>query len=388
MKILYLQCQAGISGDMFLGALLDAGLDLSKFRNMLRSAGIADDEVNIEKTVKKGIAATYVTVTPHAHRHLHVSDIRDAISNSGLKETVIKRALSAFERIVAAEAQVHGVSMENVHLHEVSGLDTIVDLLGVAWGLDELGIEKIYSTPLNTGSGTVTFSHGVVPVPAPATALILKDIPVIVDGLPGERTTPTGAALAAEFIDSFDPPGNLVPIQMGHGAGARDDGDRANVLRAIIGAVDAESGACDLIEESLIMLETDIDDDTPEILGYSFEKLLAVDGVLDVTILATLRKKGRPGHLLRVLCKDKAVKNARTILFTETRTLGVREFRVLRTSVPRDVKTVDTPWGSVRVTCAGKTISPEYEDCRKIALEHGIPLKQIYLAARSALTGS
>ncbi|MGB3975695.1 MAG: nickel pincer cofactor biosynthesis protein LarC [bacterium] len=385
MKVLYLQCQAGISGDMFLGALLDAGLDASKFKDMLRSIGVADDEVDIQKTVKKGITATFVTVTPHVHRHLHVSDIREAISGSGLKDTVIKRALSAFERIVAAESQVHGVSMEKVHLHEVSGLDTIVDILGVAWGLDVLGVEKIYSTPLNTGSGTVTFSHGVVPVPAPATALILKNIPVLIDGLPGERTTPTGAALAAEFIDSFDPPGNLIPLQIGHGAGARDDGDRANVLRAIIGAIESESSKGDFIVESLVMLETDIDDDTPEILGYCFEKLLAVDGVLDVTMLGTLRKKCRPGHLLRVLCKEKAVEKAKAVLFAETRTLGVRETRVLRTSVPREIKMAETPWGQVRVTCSGQTISPEYEDCRKIAIEHGIPLKQVYFKARSAI---
>lgn len=389
MKILYLQCHAGISGDMFLGALLDTGLDQSTFRDMLRSAGVADDEVKVEKIVKKGVSATHITVIPRTGRkHLHVTDIRRTISESGLNENVIDRALSAFERIVRAESQVHGVSMENVHLHEVSGLDTLVDILGVSWALNILEIEKVYATPLNTGSGTVTFSHGVVPVPAPATALILKNIPVIVDGLPGERTTPTGAALAAEFIHSFESPGTLIPVQTGYGAGSRDDGDRPNVLRAMICRSFQDDGDDTAVRESLVMLETDVDDDTPEVLGYCFEKLMSAEGVLDVSIIGTLRKKNRPGHLLRILCRHSESARVQNLVFAETGTLGIREMRVTRTRMPRQIDTVETPWGPVRVTRAGGTISPEYEDCRKCAQDHGVPLKRVYDTARAVLITS
>jgi pyridinium-3,5-bisthiocarboxylic acid mononucleotide nickel chelatase len=388
VNILYLQCHAGISGDMFLGALLDAGLEQTAFRDMLHATGIADDEVKIEKIVKKGISATHVTVIPRAdRRHLHVADIRKTISDSGLNGDVIERALSAFERIVQAESQVHGVSMENVHLHEVSGLDTIVDILGVSWALNNLKIEKVFSTPLNTGSGTVTFSHGVVPVPAPATALLLTNIPVTVDGLPGERTTPTGAALAAEFVHSFDSPGTIVPLQTGYGAGSRDDGDRPNVLRAMICRSFQDNGDDTAVRESLVMLETDSDDDTPEVLGYCMEKLQSFEGVLDVSLIATLRKKNRPGHLLRVLCRHTAAADVQKLVFAETGTLGIREIQVARTRLQRQIDTVDTPWGPVRVTRAGGTISPEYEDCRTCARDHAVPLKHVYDAARAAIIG-
>ncbi|MBN1879765.1 nickel pincer cofactor biosynthesis protein LarC [bacterium] len=389
MKILHLQCYAGISGDMFLGALLDAGLNESELRDMLSGLGIKREEVVISKVIKKGINAISLKVYPDTQRHhLHVEDIRSTINDSGLKPDVIKSALAVFERIVAAESEVHGVSMEKVHLHEVSGLDTIVDILGVAWGLNRLGIDRIHSTPINTGSGTVSFSHGVVPVPAPATAILLTGIPVMIDDLPGERTTPTGAALAAEFIDSFDPPGTIRPICVGYGAGERDDGDRANVLRAMICESDQQRDQnCE--PETLTFIETDIDDDTPELIAFLTECLITTAGVLDVSVLSTCRKKNRVGHLIRVLCRPDAVKTVRELIFRESSTLGVREWDVRRYRQLRQVKSVQTRWGMVRVVCSNTHLAPEYEDCRRCAETAGVPLRQVYTEAIVRLqTGS
>ncbi len=381
MRILFLQCHSGISGDMFLSSLLDAGLDEAAFREFLNSFGISREEVIISKVVKRGISSTTLRIEPAADRHhLHVEDIRNVMIRSGLKSGVLRKALETFERIVEAEAQVHGVSMEKVHLHEVSGLDTIVDILGVAWGLDMLQIDRVISTSINVGSGTVSFSHGVVPVPAPATALILKGIPVVSDDLPGERTTPTGAALAATFIDSFEPPGPLIPLQIGYGAGLRDDGDRANVLRAMI-CLSEESNRTEEVFEPLVMIETDIDDDTPEMLGYLAEKLMAMDGVLDVSVLATCRKKNRPGHLVRVLCLPGISNAARHCIFRESSTLGIRESAVMRYRQNRLNETVLTEWGPIRVTCTDTNIAPEYEDCRRYASDSNVPLRQVYATA-------
>ncbi|HPQ40596.1 MAG TPA: nickel pincer cofactor biosynthesis protein LarC, partial [bacterium] len=341
MKIAYLQCYSGISGDMLLSALLDAGIPEPAFREMLNILGIKDSEVILTKVIKKGISATSIQVVPDADRgHLHVADIRSAIQTCGLSQPVIERAQRAFELIVAAESKVHGVDYDHVHLHEVSGLDTIVDLLGVSWGIEYLGIEKIYASPLNVGSGTVKISHGVVPVPAPATALILQGIPIVDDGLPGERTTPTGAALAVACVDSFSAPGRLVPLVVGYGAGMLDSGDRANVLRLILGKADEVSAHRTV--ESLMMLETDIDDDTPEIIGYAMDRIRAHPDVLDASVVPTLRKKDRPGFLVRILVRDTGVDAVSDVIFSETSTLGVRRMPVIRTCLPREVVTVKT----------------------------------------------
>ncbi|MCD4653910.1 LarC family nickel insertion protein, partial [bacterium] len=239
-------------------------------------------------------------------------------------------------------------------------------------------------TPINVGSGTVKISHGIVSVPAPATALIVKGIPIICDGLPGERTTPTGAALAAEFVDSFENPGKFTINQIGYGAGKLDSGDRANVLRLLVCSQDS-SDAGSNITEQLIMIETDIDDDSPEIIGYLLERLNVKPGVLDVSLVQTLRKKNRPGFLLRILAVPAIAEAVRRIVFQETSTLGVREATVLRHSVDREVLNSVTPWGSIRVIRAGNTLSPEFEDCRKAAETHEIPLRDVYRGAIEGL---
>lgn len=384
MKTAYLQCHSGISGDMFLSALIDAGIPEAAFRQMLATLGIGEKEVILEPVVKKGIRGLSLTVEADANRpHLHVADIRTAIRDSGLPDSVTGRALKVFERIVQAESEVHGVDYEHVHLHEVSGLDTIVDVLGVCWALDWLGIGTVFSTPLNVGSGTVKISHGVVPVPAPATALILKGIPIVDDGLPGERTTPTGAALAAECVDSFGSPGALVPQQIGYGAGALDSGDRANVLRLIMG--DGADETETRTVEVLSMLETDIDDSTPEVIAYAMERMRENPDVLDVSVVPTIRKKDRPGFLVRALTRHAAADAVMQIILDETSTLGVRKSEVIRTCLPRQTVTVETEYGPVRVVCAGQTCSPEYEDCRAAARKHNVPITDVYRAARNGI---
>lgn len=383
MKTAFLQCHAGISGDMFLSALLDAGLDETALREMLASVGVEKDELIIEKTVKKGISATTLRVDSMQKHHLHVSDIREKLGSSILKESVAERAIAVFNRILEAESTVHGVPMASVHLHEVSALDTIVDLLGVAWAIDHMGLERIYSTPVNVGSGTVKISHGVVPVPAPATALILKGIPIVDDGLPGERTTPTGAALAAEFIDAYGSFGSMTVDAIGYGAGSLDSGDRANVLRLLIGeTADIESSAGD--RERLALLETDIDDESPEIIGYLLNRLYRVRGVRDVSLVQTIRKKNRPGYLLRILTETSMTDLVRGFLFRETSTLGVRELSVDRYCRERETVSVTTQWGEISVIVSGETVSPEFEECRRIAEQHDVPLRAVYQAAKNS----
>ena len=380
MIIAQLQCHAGVSGDMFLSSLIDAGLPVDELYEMLAGVGVTRDELVIEKCVKKGISSTSLKVEPAEDRqHLHVADIRKTIGDAMVSETVARRALAVFERIVQAEAKVHRVDMEHVHLHEVSGLDTIVDILGVSWGIEQLGIEKLYSTPVNVGSGTVKISHGVVPVPAPATALILKDIPIVNDGLPGERATPTGAALIAEFVDEFTNPGSFKINKLGYGAGSLDSGDRANVLRILIGELTNNSAETnDSLREDLVMLETDIDDETPEIMGYVLSELHNLDSVLDASIVQTIRKKNRPGFLLRVLAVGEGSGPVREWLFSQTSTLGIREIAVRRYCRQRQVDKVETQWGMVRVIKSEGTCSPEFEDCKKIAEANDLPLRDVY----------
>ncbi|MBN1296832.1 nickel pincer cofactor biosynthesis protein LarC, partial [bacterium] len=371
----------GISGDMFLAALIDSGIQVIELQHTLREIGISPHEVVVNKTIKKGVTATSIMVNPDPDRHhLHVEDIQRMIGSCGLGDRIITRASKAFETIIMAESQVHGVSPELVHLHEVSGLDTVVDLIGVAWAIDHLGIERVYSTPLNVGSGMVRIAHGVVPIPAPATALILNGIPIVDDGLPGERTTPTGAALAAVCVDRFASPGKMIPETIGYGAGSLDSGDRANVMRIVIGRSLEDDDQNETSTEELTMLETDIDDDTPEMMGHVMDRLIDRAEVLDAVIVPVLRKKGRPGYLIRVLVRSEAISAIVALLFSETATLGVRESKVNRHTLQRKSVPIETPYGTIHVIYAGNTRSPEFADCRAAALKHGVPLKEVVRA--------
>ena len=377
MKIGYLDCFAGISGDMFLSALLDAGFQRKDLIQALAKSGVHENELVIKETKRKGIRGLELEVVPEEHRHFHVADIQAILSDEALPEAVRNNAEKAFNLIIQAEAKVHGVDVSQVHLHEVSGLDTIVDILGVSWGIHLMGLVKILSSPLAIGSGTVKISHGVVPVPAPATVEILKGIPIEKSGLPGERVTPTGAALVATFVSGFGPMPAMTIDSIGYGAGARQDGDRANLLRILVGNEFAQPS---VNSQHLIVLETNIDDQSPEITAYLAEKLMACQGVLDVTVTPLIMKKGRPGVTVSVLCEIGAMNGVRNILFSESSTLGVRYYSVNRELKERNIIPVQTPYGDVRVKISGSHASPEFEDCKILAEERGVPLREIFQA--------
>jgi pyridinium-3,5-bisthiocarboxylic acid mononucleotide nickel chelatase len=382
MKLGYLNCFSGISGDMFLGALLSAGLSEDHLRAALAQAGVKPGELEITSVSRKGLQATALTVKPAEDRHhLHVEDIRRIIADNDLPDPVKQNALTALEKIVRAESKIHGMPMDHVHLHEISGLDTIVDLLGVSYGIHKLGIDKLICSPLTIGSGTIKIAHGTFPVPAPATLEILQNIPTRQSGLTGEHVTPTGAALVSTFADDFgDQP--LMTIQAtGYGAGTKQEGDVPNVARLVLGEQTIPSGND---HESLVMVETSIDDQSAEQIAFAMEKLENHPGVLETVIIPVIMKKGRPGFLLRILCKPKELTATEKILFAETTTLGVRHFPMKRRILDRSEIKVKTEYGVIRVKCAGKTRSPEYEDCRRSADEYHVPLRTVYHAARQA----
>ncbi|MBN1356884.1 nickel pincer cofactor biosynthesis protein LarC [bacterium] len=377
MKIGYIESIAGISGDMFLGALLSAGLPAETLVNALESAGIRPEEIRIGSTDRNGIRAVSVEVVPASDRpHLHVEDIRQIMSENSLPEKVRREAVTALEHIVRAESKIHGIPMEKVHLHEISGLDTIVDLLGVSFGIHALDIRKLVCSPLTTGSGTIRMSHGVYPVPAPATLEILRGVPIRQAGLSGERVTPTGAALAVTFADEFGGFPDMSVIATGYGAGARQDGDTPNVLRLIIG----ETAAPESVER-LSVVETCIDDMPAEQIAYTRDRLETQDGVKEVVLIPVVMKKGRSGTMIRILCDTGRVRMAEEILFSETTTLGARHFPVTRTTLAREIISANTPYGTIRIKQSGDTLSPEYEDCRRIASEKRIPLRRVFQAA-------
>ena len=379
MKICYLDAFSGISGDMTVGALLDAGADQAALLRSLESLGTGAT-FRVEKTLRRGIAASKFYVEGGDHKtHRHLPHIVDLIGAAGLPGRARETATAVFRLLGKAEAKIHDVVIEKVHFHEVGAVDSICDIVGACVGFELLGVESIYCSPLNVGSGTIKTEHGVLPVPAPATTEILAGKPIYARGPATELTTPTGAAIVAALAADFGP---LPPMRIaatGYGAGDKDFPDHANVLRALIGETA-------MAEESttVAVLEANIDDSTPELLGYAMERLLA-EGALDVTFESLLMKKNRPGSLLRVIAKPEDREKLAQIVFAETSTLGLRIHDAERRVQPRKIVEVRTPHGNVRVkVAAGGSYAPEYEDCRKLALESGAPLKQILAEANQA----
>jgi len=313
---------------------------------------------------------------------LEVDEIRAIIRGSGLEGHVIGKAIEAFDRIVAAESKIHGVPIDHVHLHEVSAIDTIVDILGVSYGIHALNIDRLVASPLELGSGMIRISHGEYPVPAPATAEILKGIPVTSGNLPGERVTPTGAALVKTFVSEFGPAPAMTIRKIGYGAGSRTDGCRPNVLKITIGDSDAgPTGPAESPDEALVMIETNIDDQSPEQLAHACEGIRAIDGVLDVMQIPGIMKKGRNGILVRVLSQEAARDAVCAALLAETTTLGVRWHPVSRRAVSRRIEIVEVAGCEIRVKIASDTVAPEFEDCREASRRSGRPVKSIYLEA-------
>jgi len=379
MKICYLDAFSGISGDMTVGALIDAGADSGAVVLALEQLGTGA-KFTIEKTKRCGITASKFRVSGgKATGHRHLKNILELIDASALPGSVKQSAAAVFQRLGEAEAKVHDISIDKVHFHEVGAVDSICDIVGACAAFDLLDVDEIHSSPVNVGSGTVKTEHGVLPVPAPATAELLTGKPVYARGPSVELTTPTGAAIAVTLASEF---GSLPPMQItatGYGAGDKDFQEHANVLRVLIGETSTADEAT-----TVSVLEANIDDSSPQVLGYAMERLLEA-GALDVTLESLLMKKNRPGTLVRVIAKPEDREALAQLMFAETSTLGLRIYSAERRVKERHTLEVETPHGKVRIKIAQDgSYAPEYEDCRKLARETGVPLKQILAEANLA----
>jgi len=375
VRVAHFDCFSGISGDMVLGALIDAGVDADAIRAGLDSLGLPIKLV-VEPVKRGTFAAKHARVEApdeHAHRHLH--HIEAIINKGKLSDRQRDLSLRIFRRLGEAEAAAHGKPVEKIHFHEVGALDSIADIVGSAIGLDLLGVDKFTSRSVPTGTGTVTGAHGVMPVPAPGTAALLKGVPIAQSDVPFELTTPTGAAILTTIVSEWVESPRLTLERTGHGAGTRDFPDRPNMLRLLVGTTDGHANPAE--SDTVWLLETNLDDVPGEVIGYTCERLLKC-GALDAWTAAIQMKKQRPGVVLSVLAHDDKVAELERIIFQETGTLGVRRCRYERTKQPRAESTAQTPWGPVRVK-AGK---PEYEDCARLAREHGVPLRSVYEEVR------
>ena len=379
MKICYLNAFSGISGDMTVGALIDAGADGAVIARMLDGldTGAA---FRFEKTTRRGIAASKFHVDGGENpRHRHLGDILELIEKSSLPARAKQNSAAVFQRLGEAEAKVHGIPIAKVHFHEVGAVDSICDIVGACAAFDLLGVQVIHSSPLNVGSGTVKTEHGILPVPAPATSELLTGKPIYARGPCVELTTPTGAAIAATLAADFGPMPPMRITATGYGAGDKDFPEHANVLRVLIGE---SSGAEEAT--SVCVLEANIDDSSPQVLGYAMERLLEA-GALDVTLESVLMKKNRPGTLVRVISKPEDREPLAQMLFAETSTLGLRIYSAERRVKARHFAEVETQHGKVRIKIADNgSFAPEYEDCRKIARDTGVPLKEILADANLA----
>jgi uncharacterized protein (TIGR00299 family) protein len=385
MSIAYFDCFAGISGDMILGALVDAGLDADELRRGLRGLGLSEYELQARRVHKGAMGATSVSVVVRGEvPERKLADIEEIIENSDLDSSVKEQSLTIFRRLIEVESRIHGADPREVHLHEVGGTDAIVDVVGSLLGLKLLGVEKVYSSRLPLGHGFVRCAHGLLPLPAPATLELLKGVPVVQHDVEGELVTPTGAAILTSLADEYGPLPEMVVERIGYGAGKRDF-PFPNLLRLLIGTPSTMSG---LGMEEVVLLETNLDDMNPELYDHVMDQLFEA-GALDVFLQPFQGKKNRPGVLLSVLCQPLAVDTLSSIIFAETTTLGLRQTTMNRRCLERQTVEVDTPYGRVRVKVAETggqilNLSPEYEDCRRLAGEKDKPLKEVYAAAQAA----
>lgn len=375
MKILYFDCFSGISGDMTLAAFLDLGLPQERLQAELAKLGLKNYALHVFSGERQGIKALglEVKVGPQEEDHRHFRDIRALIENSSLSPQIKKLSLSIFQRVAAAEAKIHNQELDEVHFHEVGAVDSIVDIIGVAVGIDFFRPDKIFSSELPMGRGFVECKHGRLPLPAPATVEILKGYPLKGDPLEEELVTPTGAAIIATLSNGVSPLPNIKIEKIGYGMGKKNFPDRPNLLRLFWGeATEA------YLSDRIFILEANIDDMNPEFYGYLMEILFAA-GALDVSLSHLIMKKNRPGTMLRVIAQEHDVDKLTEIILRESTTLGVRFFAAQRRKLPREVIEVETKYGQVRVKVSGNMrFQPEYEDCKRLALEKGIPIQEIY----------
>lgn len=383
MKIAWFDCSSGISGDMILGALVDAGVPFDKLKEGLLQLNLEGYSISANTVLKKGVKATKVDVVIESPDlpGRPLKDLRQIISDSNLSQEIKTKSLSIFQRLAVAESVVHNCPVEDVHFHEVGHIDTIVDIVGSVYAFHLLGIDKVISSPVDTGSGSVNMSHGIFPIPAPVTAELLKDVPVYSSGIERELTTPTGAAIITAFASSFQPLPKMTLSKIGYGAGGWELSEKPNILRVFIGEDAGAYGA-----DEVCVIETNIDDMNPQVYEYLMDRLFEA-GALDVYITPIIMKKNRPAQMLSVIADTGTLNVLREIIFRETTSIGVRVGKLSRFVLTRDIKEVQLPYGRVRIKISEgpdgvHNIVPEYEDCKALALKTGIPLKDIMELAR------
>jgi len=403
MSLIYVDAFAGASGDMLLGALLDAGVDADALRRHLATLPVSGYRIDVRREVRHGLACTRAEVVLDGHAHHHhrgLSDVEKILAAGRLPGRAAEQAGEIFRRLAEAEAAVHGSTPEEVHFHEVGAVDAIVDIAGVCTCLALAGVDRVIASPLPMGSGYVHAAHGRLPVPAPAVVALMEGLPTAECGEPGERTTPTGAAILVTLAEAFGPMPPMVPKAIGYGAGARKGETMPNCLRVMIGherATDPGNGGGDAaaVADSVWLLEANLDDATGETIGAAAEAVLAA-GALDVWLIPVTMKKGRPGVVLACLADDDRREAVENVVFRETTTFGIRRQRVERSKLVREHVAVETAFGTVRVKVGRRrasgggeeravvTASPEYEDCLHLAREAGVAVREVAEAARAA----
>ncbi|MBI3755783.1 MAG: nickel pincer cofactor biosynthesis protein LarC [Deltaproteobacteria bacterium] len=388
MKIAYFDCFSGISGDMVLGALIDSGLDVKTLQGELNKLPVKGFSISASREARHHISGTRFKVKFKESRHHRTfSDIKNLINKSKLSAKVKELSAAIFLNLAKAEAKVHGCRVDNVHFHEVGAVDSIVDIVGTAVGIEQLGIEKLYSSPLPLGSGWVETSHGRMPAPAPATLELLKGVPVAPSSVASELTTPTGAAIIKTLAQDFGDMPRMKIGSIGYGIGDKDFKEIPNMLRLVIGQGSGEKVRANG-HSPLLMIETNIDDMNPQIYEYLMARLFK-KGAIEVFLIPIQMKKNRPAVLLKALCSENKKGAIMDVIFEETTTIGIRAYEVDRCCLERSMKEVSTSYGKVGVKISerdGKPVNirPEYEDCKKIAEKKTVPLKQVMDAALEA----
>ena len=386
LRVAYFDCYSGISGDMILGALVDLGVDPGKIRKALKTLDLKGYKLKTSRVQRGLIAGTKAQVSVEKSRHSHhparkYSDIKKLIANSDLSSTAKKNSQEIFKRIARVEAAIHNTTMEKIHFHEVGAVDSIVDIVGGVVAIESLKLDKVYASPLNVGEGFVQCAHGCLPVPAPATVKLLQGVPVFSSGIKKELTTPTGAAMIGFYADKFGSLPSMKIVGDGYGAGDHIIPEMPNMLRVVLGET------CDGQGEELVLIESNIDDMNPEFYEGTMESLFKA-GALDVYLTPIIMKKSRPANKISVLSTENNRSAMTEILLQETTSFGVRFYRVGRTTLEREMKTVKTSWGPVKIKIGrlnGKIlqVSPEYEDCKKISQKKKVLVKQVYEEAHS-----
>jgi uncharacterized protein (TIGR00299 family) protein len=391
VRVAHFDCFSGISGDMTLAALLDAGVDAQAVRAAIASLGLPIT-VEIEKVRKGGFAATHVRIeAPEEHTHRFLPDVEAILHRGSLTARQQDLALRIFRRLAEAESAVHGLPLEKVHFHEVGALDSLADIAGAAVALDLLGVDRFTSGPVAVGGGMVKCAHGLMPVPAPGTAELLKGVPLRPAPVKAELTTPTGAAILTTVVAEWVEQPAMIIERIGHGAGRREFVEQPNLLRVFVGQAH-ELQPAGLQSDRVWVLETNLDDLPAEVIGYCYDLLLSA-GALDVYTTPIFMKKNRPGVLLSVLAPEAAVHAVEDVLFRETTTLGVRRYQASRHKLHRRPWTVQSTWGPVQGKLSwlegrDPQFAPEYEECARIARQHGVALREVFMQVLKAYQAS